>query len=337
MQYRSPSRNVRSVYDVLEAFPSERVCVDHLARMRWPNGEVCPNCGVVGRAYKVKLRFKCSYCKTFFSARKDTIFEESKVPLRKWFAAIFLFTSNRKGIPSTQLAREISVKQETAWFMLSRLRQVADNMAVEILKGIIEVDECFIGGKERNKHAKKKLHNNWMQGKTIVVGAVERNGAVITDRVPYRDRNSLQAFIMRRVYRGSTVYTDEHGAYKRLPQHKHKNTNHSIGQYVNGDVHTQTIESFWAIVKRAHKGIYHQWSQKHCDLYLREFELRWNLRRLPDGDRLDVFLQHVNGTRLTYEDLKHGQRKQLRKRKARQLRKGVTRRGRKKGTQRRRK
>ena len=162
-----------------------------------------------------------------------------------------------------------------------------------------------------------------MQGKTIVIGAVERGGAVVTDRVSSRDRSSLHAFIMRRVCVGSEIHTDELSAYNGLAFHQHKSTNHSIGKYADGDVHTQSIESFWAIIKRAHKGVYHQWSEKHFDLYLREFEMRWNLRRLPAGTRLDVLLRHVTGTRLSYEDLKRGQRTELRARRAQQLRKGV--------------
>ena len=307
-----PRLRIRSLYDVMEKFPTEQACVDRLARLRWPSGPVCPECGTINRAYRIRLRWKCAYCRTFFSVRKDTIFEESKVPLRKWFMAIFLFMSNRKGVSSYQLAREIGVHQETAWFMLSRLRHVADNMTVEVLRGVVEVDEAFVGGRNKNRHAKKKFAN-WPDGFQVVVGAAERNGDVITERVPSRDRNVLQGFIRRRVHPRSRVYTDEHPSYKKMKRYTHRKVNHNIGQYVNGDVHTQTIESFWAILKRAHKGVYHVWSDKHFDLYLREFELRWNLRRLPEGDRIDVFLRHVNGTRLSYEDLTHGQQKAMRR------------------------
>ena len=195
--------------------------------------------------------------------------------------------------------------------MLSRLRHVADNMAVEILRGAVEVDEAFVGGRNKNRHAKKKF-SNWTDGSQIVAGTAERNVDVITERLPSRDRSVLQGFIRKRVYRGSRVYTDDLPAYRKMKSHTHREVNHNIGEFVNGDVHTQTIESFWAILKRAHKGVYHAWSDRHFDLYLREFELRWNLRRLPDGDRIDVFLRHVNGTRLSYEDLKNEQRQAIR-------------------------
>ena len=228
---------------------------------------------------------------------------KAKVPLRKWFAAIFLFMSNRKGIPSTQLAREIGVTQKTAWFMLCRLRQVADAMRVDVLKDVVEVDECYVGGRNRNRHARKKFPN-WVDGFQIVVGAVKRNGSVIAEPIANRDAATLQQFVRRRIKGGSHIHTDEHLGYRGLwRKFRHRRTNHSIGQYVNGDVHTQSIESFWAIVKRAHKGKYHWWSLKHFNRYLREFELRWNTRHQTEGDKIDAMLASVNDTRLSYEDL----------------------------------
>lgn len=315
MSNMSPSPRIRSLFDLLEAFPTEQHCIEHLARKRWPNGEECPWCGTTGRAYRIGQRWKCSYCKKFFSVRKGTLFEESRLPLRKWFIAIFLFVSSRKGIPSHQLARDIGVEQRTAWFMLSRLRQVSDKMAVEALQGIIEVDECFIGGRFRGMHSDKRKANRLLPnyGKQVVAGAVERDGLVRTDRVLSRDQWELGAFIMRRIVRGSEVHTDDHGGYNNLSQHQHHIVNHSAGEYVNGNTHTQTIESFWAIIKRAHKGVYHWWSAKHFDLYLREFEMRWNLRQRSEGGRFDIFLANVNGTRLSYEDLTSGRRKRPRR------------------------
>ena len=150
-------------------------------------------------------------------------------------------------------------------------------------------------------------------GKQIVVVAVERNGYAITQRLSDRDKYSLGAFIMRRIYRGSDVFTDELASYQKMPFHKHRHTNHDKGEYVNGNVHSQTIESYWALVKRAHKGTYHQWSDKHFDLYLREFELRWNLRKVPEWRKLDIFLANVNGTYLAGTELVSGKRKRPRR------------------------
>jgi len=330
--HHSPSGRIRSVLDVYEAFPTERAAVDHLAQLRWPSGPVCPSCGTMDRYYRIHLRYKCAYCKSFWSVRKDTIFEDSKISLRKWFAGIYLFMVSRKGVSSLQLRRQLGLSKQAAWFMLSRLRQVADNMAAEVLEGIVEVDECYVGGRNKNRHADKKFEN-WVDGFQIVVGAASRDSEmVITERVPNREAATLHNFIRGRVRQGSHVYTDDHRGYGGLWYHdyRHKKTNHNIGQYVDGDVHSQNIESFWAIVKRAHKGTYHWWSDEHFDLYMREFEMRWNLRKLPEGARVDVFLQNVNGTRLSYKDLKNGNRPVLRRRRARELRTGINSRGRRK-------
>lgn len=321
MATQSSKRRIRSLYELLEAFPTESACTEHLARVRWPDGPECPHCGTVDRYYRIGNRYKCAFCRAFFSVRHGTIFADSNIKLRKWYAAIFLFVSNRKGISSHQLARELGVRQETAWFMLCRIRHVADKMSVEVLKGIVEVDECFVGGRLGNMHKKKRRRIRDLQkkglirhyGKQIVVGAVERGGYAITQRIPDRDKYSLGAFIMRRIYRGSDVFTDELASYQKMPYHKHSHTNHDRGEYVNGNVHSQTIESYWALVKRAHKGVYHYWSDKHFDLYLREFELRWNIRKLPEHRKLDIFLANVNGTKLTKHELTSGRRKRPRR------------------------
>lgn len=167
------------------------------------------------RSKPIGLRYKCRYCKTFFSVRKDTIFEESKIPLRKWFAGIYLFVTNRKGVSSLQLRRELGLSKQAAWFMLSRLRQVADSMAVAVLEGIVEVDECYVGGRNKNRHANKKFEN-WVDGFQIVVGAASRDGMVVTERIANRDASSLHNFIRSRIRQGSIIYTDEHLGYKGI-------------------------------------------------------------------------------------------------------------------------
>ncbi len=235
--------------------------------------------------------------------RKHTLFEDSKLPLRLWLAAMWLFASHRKGIPSTQLARELGVTRRTAWFMLCRIRQIADRMKANVLSDFVEVDECYVGGLEGNKHHKKRLFANWMQGKQIVMGAVQRNGNVLTRCVDNRDAGSCLWFVMRHVYQGATVYTDEHAPYQMLTRHQHQYVTHSHGEYVNGNCHTQSIESFWALVKRAHKGVYHWWSNKHFGRYLREFEFRWNHRTFSEHQRLEAMLDNLDQTRLSWANL----------------------------------
>ncbi len=238
-----------SLFALVEAFPTEEACILHLEKLRWPKGIVCPCCGSTRKVYHLTRghTYKCADCRKQFSVRKGTIFEESRLPVRKWFAAVWLLTSNRKGIPSTQLAREIGVTQKTAWFMLGRLREVASVMGDlgAPMGGIVETNETYIGGKERNKHVSKKQNaGRGTVGKLTVMGACERAGRTTAALIDSTSKAEVHRFISENVSLDATLYSNDHSSYHGLDGYNHESVNHSAGEYVKGDIHTNSIESF---------------------------------------------------------------------------------------------
>ena len=220
-------KSYNNLIALLEAFPDEKSCVDHLETIRWPCGIVCPHCGEVENHYRMARghRYRCKSCKQDFSVRKGTIFEESRLPLRKWFVAIWLHTSHRKGIPSTELAREIGVTQKTAWFMLGRLREVAGQMEScgGPLEGPAEFDETHIGGKRKNMSNRKRreLKEAGMKqgpsGKQIVVGARSKKGKIKVQAINSPSSENRHGFLETNVRRGSTLYPDSVPETAKLP------------------------------------------------------------------------------------------------------------------------
>jgi transposase-like protein len=298
------------------AFATEQQCQDFLAQQRWGNGITCPKCGVIGiKAYKLASgRLKCAVCRQPFTVRMGSVFEDSKVPLQKWFLAIYICTSLKKGISSIQLSKYLGVTQKTAWFMLQRIRYVFYTGSFEKLTDAVEVDEAYIGGKEANKHASKRIKGITGKGaqgfgskkiKTPVVGIVERQGdmrAVVTNDTGSK---TLMTLIRKHVDIDATVYTDEHMPYRTLPKlgYKHESVNHGVKEFVNGMASTNTAEGFWSHLKRGIDGIYHHVSPKHLQKYCDEYSYRWNTRDMTDGERFEDWFNNVSGKRLTYKAL----------------------------------
>jgi transposase-like protein len=294
-----------SLFDMMEAFPDEQSAIDQLRSIRWKNGAFCPYCGST-RVYNFsdKRTHKCGDCRQRFSIKVGTIFEDSKIPLRKWFMAVWLITSHKKGIASTTLARDIKVTQKTAWFMLHRLRHAARTKSFNRpLEGTVEVDETFVGGKEKNKHESKRLKaGRGAVGKAVVFGAIERNGEFRAFHI--RSLKEVKAAVETHVREGSIVMTDEFPGYRGLDKtYYHQTVNHSQGEYVRSFYfHTNSIEGAWSHIKRQIYGIHHWISDKHLGNYLSEMTWRYNRRDIEDGTRMNGLLAQVEG-RLRYKEL----------------------------------
>lgn len=298
----------KSIFDLLKAFPTEQSCIDHLEKLQWNGNPVSPF-APESKVYKCAgNKYKCKNTGKYFNIRTGTIFDNTKIPLQKWFLALYVFSSHKKGISSHQLAKDISVTQKSAWFLLHRLRYAFDHPNFQnTLANIVEVDETFMGGKSANKHASKKTKNErggTMHTQQPVLGMRERDGNVVAIVVPNRNRETILPIIHNVVEQDSTIMTDEYTAYKDLKHcYTHNKVNHSAKEYVNAMAHTNGIENFWSHLKRGVDGIYHWVSKGHLQSYVDEFTLRFNTRKFNTQRRFDLVLSAVANKRLTYKTL----------------------------------
>jgi transposase-like protein len=302
------SRSTISTFQLFAAFPDEGSARQYLEGRLWADGVKCPECkGKERITIRKDGYYRCNACKLDFTIRTGTIFERSHVPLHKWVYAMYLVVTARKGISSLQLAKEIGVTQKSAWFMLQRLRE-ACSQNPDKLRGVVEVDETFVGGLGINKHEKDKLKiGRGAVGKSAVLGMRERGGRTRAMPIESTGMDTIQNSIHANVEIGSTLLTDEHAAYNDLdgPFFKQERVNHSAGEYVRGMASTNGIESVWAVLKRGLMGTFHHVSVKHLGRYVDEFSFRLNEGNVKRHtlDRLDSFVDAVAGKHITYQQV----------------------------------
>ncbi len=301
-------KDFNSIIELFAAFPDEQSCIEHLEWLRW-HGNVISPFDPESKVYRCKdNKYRCKNTGKYFNVKTNTLFDSSKVELRKWFAAIWLVTSHKKGISSAQLARDIDVTQKTAWFMLQRIRNCFGIENNNELNNTVEMDETYIGGKNKNRHTNKKIEHSQgrsVKDKTPVFGMVERGGKLNAKVVPNTNCSTLTKETVRFV-KDALVYTDEWWGYRSIQQlFKHDIVNHKSNEYVRNNVYTNTIEGFWSLLKRGIIGIYHFTSKQHLQRYVDEFVFRYNTRKQTECARFNLLLQNTEH-RLTYKELIYG-------------------------------
>jgi len=298
-----------NLFSLIQTLNSDDRCIKALEQERWADGDaICPYCGKHHCKKGVDGRFRCGHCKRRFSVLVGTIFENTKISLVKWFFAMYLISSHKKGISSHQLSRDLGVTQRTAWNMLHKIRTLLTQDESILLEADVECDEAYIGGREKNKHESKKTENNQgrsLKTKTAIFGMVQRGGMLVAKKTQDTKGNTLAPIIRQFVKPNSRIFTDEYIGYNTLyeSEYSHSVVHHGAKEFVVGDSYTNTIEGFWGQLKRSIFGIYHFVSAKYLQRYVDESVFRYNTRKWDESERFRHMFKRAIG-KFTYEDVK---------------------------------
>jgi transposase-like protein len=298
----------RTLIEAIRYFSDLDVCTEFVAQLRWNGTPTCERCGSVESYYLAKRRvWTCKGCARQYSVKVGTIFEDSALGLDKWLPAVWLIANSKNGISSHELGRALGVTQKSAWFMLHRIRLAMKAGSLDKMSGTVEVDETYVGGLSKNMHKAvraEKITGGGMVDKTAVIGALNRGGEVRAEVIENTTAATLTGYVKSNVADDSIVYTDAAPAYNTLRYNfEHGFTDHSLGEYVNGVIHTNGIEGFWALLKRSIKGTYVAIAPKHLGRYVDERAFAYNNRKAHDFQRFQLALTTIAGRRLTYAEL----------------------------------
>ena len=287
-----------NLIELMEKFNSEERCREYIEQLRWPSGVCCTRCGSVSVSrIKKRKQYECNDCRYQFSPMAGTVFHDTHLPLTKWFLAVYLMCESKKGMSASQISRTLGIGYKAAWYLCHRIREAMKCDESELLAGIIEADETFVGG--RYDKRRKREPND----KPCVVGVIKRGGPVRAQKSPSRGARAIASFIRASVEPGAQLMTDEYVGYRKVgKEYRHKTVQHSALQYVDGPAHTNSIENFWSLFKRGVVGSFHKVSEKHLDRYLGEFVYRFNGRK-EDALFSQTIRNLVNGKALPFQKL----------------------------------